>query len=100
MLKNGIKGKDVAARFGGEEFAVLLSDTPCSGSMTVAEHIRKSIEEEAIIVDGCAEPLGVTVSLGVAWFREGEDFESFVGRADRMLYKSKEAGRNRVTADR
>ena len=100
ILQKSIKGKDVAARFGGEEFAVLLSDTPVSGSMTVAEHIRKTVEEAAIFVEDHDDPLSVTISLGVAWFRDGEGFEAFVGRADKVLYQSKEAGRNRVTADR
>ena len=99
-IKACVRGRDMVARFGGEEFAVLLRDTPRSGCMAVAEHVRAGIERQMIKVPEELLPdelIAVTASLGGAWFREEEMPEAFVDRADRALYLSKQEGRNRVT---
>jgi diguanylate cyclase len=99
VVRSSIKGQDVAVRLGGEEFAVLLPDTPESGALVLAERIRKSVASGRIRRADNAEPVGdVTVSIGVALHDGGESFEQWLARADRALYASRQGGRNRVTA--
>jgi diguanylate cyclase len=93
-----IKGRDVAARYGGEEFAILLPDTTVQGAAVLAEQIRLTVARGKIHRVGTTEPIaGVTVSVGVAESLAGDTVEELTGRADQALYKSKQAGRNRVT---
>ena len=91
--KEGLRTVDSACRYGGEEFVLILVETPLSGAMIVAERIRKAIEE--MRVDG----LQVTVSIGVAEVVElGIDSPGvLIESADAALYASKHAGRNRVS---
>ncbi|MDJ0739895.1 MAG: diguanylate cyclase [Gammaproteobacteria bacterium] len=99
-IRASVRGRDVVARYGGEEFAILLRDTARSGCMAVAENVRLHVARSTIQLPpelGVAEPIAVTVSIGGAWFRDGELTEALVDRADRALYRSKEGGRNRVT---
>ena len=87
---------DLAVRYGGEEFAVLLPDTDIHGAMTIAEQIRRSVMDKNISHTG--SPTGyVTVSLGCYSFvPTGRDsMEVFIQRADAALYQAKNAGRNR-----
>lgn len=92
--------RDVAARYGGEEFALLLPDTPVAGAFEVAERIRAAVARGAIRRASNGAPIGaVTISAGVAQLLPGELPESLVLRADRALYASKQAGRDRVTID-
>ena len=94
-----IKGRDVGARYGGEEFAILLPDTTAKGALVLAEQIRMTVARGKIHRGGAAESIaGVTVSIGVAESIPGDSAESLTARADEALYKSKQAGRNRVTA--
>lgn len=99
-VRASVREHDIVARFGGEEFAVLMRDTPRSACMAVAETVRLQVAALAIALPeelGFSEPVAVTASLGGAWFREGESAETLVDRADRALYQSKENGRNRVS---
>ena len=87
------------ACLGAEACAVLLRDTPRSGCITVAEHIWAGVERTLIDLSAESTPgrtLSVTVSIGGAWLRDGEDVEAFVERADRALYQSKQNDRNLV----
>lgn len=98
ILKNNVKGQDTAARYGGEEFVILLPDTPLEGARHLAEKIRSTVER--LRIRRGAErnvEAQITVSVGVASYRPGESAEAFVARADRALYASKHAGRNRCT---
>jgi diguanylate cyclase len=90
----------VAARYGGEEFAVLLPTPQIEAAEHLAQSIRQRVEQGQIRRRNGEEPIGgVTVSAGVAvWHRE-DDLSSLIERADRALYASKRAGRNRVTVD-
>ncbi len=100
QLKACVKGRDLVARFGGEEFAVILPDTPARGAHAVAEAIRKTIEQSRIRRTDTGEHIGtVTVSLGVAQYRHGDGVEDLTRRCDEALYKAKRAGRNRVVVD-
>ncbi len=98
VLKQNVKGKDTAARYGGEEFAILLPDTPLRGAQSLAESIRATVENARIKrTDNNETVARITVSFGVAAYTPGESAIEFIERADKALYESKHAGRNRVT---
>ncbi len=98
LLKANVKGRDTVARMGGEEFAVLLINTPLHGAANLAEQIRNTIATARFRRADSLTELGVvTVSLGVASYALKEDPEAFIHRADMALYQSKRTGRNRVT---
>lgn len=98
LLKKHTRGRDVVARYGGEEFIVLLPNTDKQGAAIYAEKIRNMIETTPF-KHREKQPLGfVSVSGGVATFpADGDTIEAAIKLADAALYKSKEAGRNRVT---
>ncbi len=99
-LKNNVKGRDIACRYGGEEFVVILPETTLRAAVTVAEHIRRSIMRKELIRSSSQESLGrVTISIGVAGLREGDTASTLYDRADRCLYAAKRAGRNRVVCE-
>jgi len=88
---------DFAARWGGEEFVVLLPNTPLEGAIEVAEKIRVDIENTSMLAaDG--SKMKVTVSVGVNSLIPGKDdtIDAFISNADKALYNAKETGRNRV----
>lgn len=90
---------DLVARYGGEEFAILLPRATISEAVNVAEAVRKTVEAKQLKRKSTNENLGkVTVSFGVALVEPSDDIPAFIERADRRLYASKQAGRNRVTA--
>lgn len=100
-LRDSVKGKDLAARFGGEEFAVLLPDTALDGALALAENIRAAIETGRLVRSDTREPMeAFSISIGVARFRGGDSPTMLVARADEALYRAKEGGRNRVVAER
>jgi diguanylate cyclase len=97
LLKHHLRKSDLAARFGGEEFAVILASTEGGGALHLAEKVRGEVEQGRLVFDGAR--LGVTVSVGVAvWPEDGRDPAALVAAADRALYAAKEGGRNRVVA--
>jgi len=99
-LKNNLKGQDVASRYGGEEFAVLLPRTGLAAAEIVANHIRTSVMSKELLRRSTGESLGrVTISLGVATWREGDTVPLLLSRADNCLYAAKNAGRNCVVSE-
>jgi len=98
-LIDGVKGRDLAARFGGEEFAIILPETPLLAALKVADMLRRSVESKEVINKSSNENLGrLTLSAGVAQYIHGESVTDLIGRADAALYDAKNSGRNRVKA--
>ncbi|GAB2521226.1 GGDEF domain-containing protein [Lysobacter humi (ex Lee et al. 2017)] len=92
-----LRACDLGARFGGEEFLVLLPDTAGDDAARVAERIRRRIA--ALEIDVGEAMLQVTVSIGLATLHGDEAIEAAIGRADAALYRAKAGGRDRVVAD-
>jgi diguanylate cyclase (GGDEF)-like protein len=84
---------DLAARLGGEEFALLLPDTPLTSALAVCERLRGCLANHEFKVDG--QSIRVTVSIGLVEYAAG-DVEAVIQQADRNLYQAKQEGRNRV----
>jgi diguanylate cyclase (GGDEF)-like protein len=85
---------DMVARLGGEEFGILLPQTVLAEAEIIAERLRQSVADYAVQLDGEAEPLRFTVSIGLAATGPDVTIEQLISRADRALYRAKQAGRN------
>jgi diguanylate cyclase len=96
IFKANLKGKDITARLGGEEFAVLLSGTSVQGASKVADHIRKSISQGRIRQQDGQSFGGVTVSVGVCEAQGDDTLMTLLDRTDKAMYAAKEQGRDRV----
>jgi diguanylate cyclase len=96
VLRKRLRGTDFIARFGGEEFVLLMPSTVPAAGLTRLESLRASIEACPFHFKG--EPVTVTVSIGMTAFRVGEHSDQVLKRADKALYRAKNAGRNRVEA--
>jgi len=98
-IKSQMRGVDTAARYGGEEIALILPRTEMVAAYNVGERIRTAVAEQRVTTD--SDPpkvLGVTASFGIASYPESgaESGEDLVRRADRALYRAKRTGKNRV----
>jgi len=99
ILREQLRRYDVASRFGGEEFSVLLPETPDSQAVQIAERIRSAVAERLFEVDTSAEPIRATLSIGVATCPDdATGAKELVHEADIAVYAAKAAGRNRVVA--
>jgi len=94
VLRKRLRGSDFIARFGGEEFVLLLPATPPAVGAKLLETLRAAIEACPFHFKG--ERVTITVSMGLAAFRPGEHSDLVLKRADQALYRAKNAGRNRV----
>jgi len=93
-LRKRLRARDFMARFGGEEFVLLIPQTPLSGGLQLAESLRAAVEACPFHFKG--ERVTITLSVGVTAFRSGERSDAVLKRADEALYRAKHLGRNRV----
>jgi len=97
IIKESIRQIDVASRYGGEEFAIILPSTDINEALVVGERIRQNVERLPVVFEHMKLP--VTLSIGITQYDPGRDLssEDIIGRADRALYQSKAAGKNTVS---
>jgi polar amino acid transport system substrate-binding protein len=96
ILKKHTRKSDIVARFGGEEFVILLPDTNLAGALEIAQKLRMLVAKEIISVEGNTS-FSITISLGATEVLENDrNVDSAIDRADKALYKAKENGRNCV----
>jgi len=96
IFKNTFRVTDLIARFGGEEFIILLNDTNIDQTMYTAERVRVKIESMNFQIDEQTEPLKKTISIGVTEYKKGESIEDFIERSDKAMYEAKTTGKNKV----
>ncbi|OIQ77428.1 diguanylate cyclase VdcA [mine drainage metagenome] len=97
-IRKCIRGADPAVRYGGEEFLVILPDTPPGGAARVAESIRVAVASLRLVRKRDNFQLrAFTVSIGVTTSRDGDAMDAILHRADQALYRSKQSGKNRVS---
>lgn len=96
ILKNTLRVTDLIARFGGEEFTILLTDIDISKAIETAERVRVKIEYMNFHIEDQIEPLKTTISIGVTKYKKEESIESFIERADKAMYEAKTTGKNKV----
>ena len=96
-VDGALRGTDLLARIGGEEFLVIFSATAAPSARAVAERLRERVA--ALRIPALPEGRGITVSVGIAEHRAGASIEQTLARTDRALYRAKEEGRDRVVVD-
>src|SRR6187549_832394 len=97
VFRSQLRHYDVPARFGGEEFAILLPETPPEQAFEIAERIRRTVAGSSFDVETSSEPIRATISIGVAGYpRDGADANELIHQADLAVYRAKLQGRNRV----
>jgi diguanylate cyclase (GGDEF)-like protein len=95
ILADALRETDLLARFGGDEFALLLPETPASGARVLANRLREAVERAQVHAAG--EPVQVTFSCGITTYEPGDkEVATLIERADRALYSAKRSGRNRI----
>jgi diguanylate cyclase (GGDEF)-like protein len=98
LVRRFVRGEDVAARIGGEEFAVLLPESDLAAAHMFAERLREEVASEVFMLGG--EPKRITISIGIAALAEGRaDRGALMKAADEALYRAKDEGRNRVCVE-
>ncbi len=98
LLREQLRDLDSIARWGGEEFIFLLPETGLDGGAVLAEKLRSVVERARFHYQGDIT-LSLTITLGVAQYHQGMDFDDCLARADHALYQGKEAGRNRIVIE-
>jgi len=96
IIKSCLRTNDSAYRYGGEEFTVILPETAGPEANTVAQRIRSSLEAERFS-PGNGQDVQITISIGVTEYQEKEELSTFIQRADKAMYVSKQNGRNKVS---
>ena len=99
VFQDELRHYDVPARFGGEEFSILLPETPTTQALEIAERIRRAVADRRFDVETSSEPIHATVSIGVASYpMDGTDANELIHQADLAVYRAKLQGRNRALA--
>ena len=97
VFRAQLRHYDVPARFGGEEFSILLPETPPEQALEIAERIRRAVSARTFDVETSSEPIRATVSIGVSAFpKDAMDSNELIHQADLAVYRAKLQGRNRV----
>ena len=97
ILRQSVRSSDVAARFGGEEFVVLMMSAGKEQALNMSENLRNIVESTEFRTPGLQSPLKVTISGGVATYpADGDSTTDLLRKADEALYKAKQTGRNRI----
>ena len=98
QLTTSLRGYDFISRYGGEEFFVCLPGADGSQAGSVAERLRKKVEEMEVVFPGSSQSIRITASFGVACFmlEPQESIDSLIKRADEAMYRAKNEGRNRI----
>ena len=91
VLEKEVRKYDIVARFGGEEFFIMLPSTALERAKKIAERLRK-----AVLKDNFLRKYHITTSLGISEYKKMDNFEKISKRADKALYRAKETGRNKV----
>ena len=97
LIRRGIRRSDLAVRMGGEEFAIFVSGPSAPGCAVLAERLR--LAASRIRLPGRARAHAITLSFGIAFHRPGESLERMLARADRLLYRAKRGGRDRIETE-
>jgi two-component system cell cycle response regulator len=98
-IRKSIRGIDLACRYGGEEFVIVMPETDLHVAGMVAERLRRSIAGEPFAVNKATKRIDVTISIGLSMLeRKGEAITDVLKRADTALYRAKHDGRNRVVS--
>ena len=100
-IRGQLREYDIAGRYGGEEFSILLPFTRLDEAQMVAERLRKTVESKVIDIskvnpDADVKEIGVTISLGIYEMQENDSDEDLLKKADKALYEAKNTGRNKV----
>jgi two-component system cell cycle response regulator len=99
-ISANVRGIDLACRFGGEEFVVVMPDTDLPFAFSISERLRQSIETTPVKISSAPHALNITISIGIAGLEDGDaGAEALLRRADQALYRAKRSGRNKVVAD-
>lgn len=99
-IKANVRGMDLVARFGGEEFVVAMPDTDIAFAQAIAERLRAEIARDPFPIQSGSKEIAVTISVGIGTFDRGDDTpDTILKRADTALYRAKKSGRNRVVYD-
>jgi diguanylate cyclase (GGDEF)-like protein len=97
VCSSKLREVDLFARFGGEEFVVLLANTPLSGAITMAERIRRAVSDIKLTAEG--NKIQFSISIGVTSPLESDTtIEDVIRRSDTALYEAKKGGRNRIVS--
>ena len=97
VFRAQLRHYDIPARFGGEEFSILLPETPPEQALEIAERIRRAVAQRTFDIETSSEPIRATVSIGVAGYpKDGTDANELIHQADLAVYRAKLQGRNRV----
>jgi diguanylate cyclase len=100
-VKQNVKGHDIACRYGGEEFSIILPRTSLDNAKLIAEQIRIAVMSKELVKRSTGENLGfITISIGISTFRPNDSVGSVIERADAALYLAKRTGRNRICTER
>jgi two-component system cell cycle response regulator len=96
IIKSCLRANDSAYRYGGEEFTVILPETAGAEARTVAQRIRSALEAERFSPEN-GQDVQITISIGVTEYHGDEELSTFIQRADKAMYISKQSGRNKVS---